>query len=110
MYPLNKLHCPCNKCKGRTLCNVSNERKHFILNGREPSFRIWRCLGDRDSSYEEWEAEWKTPITKHNQEFGLHTNIRGMVQDPFQQVDQPNILEEKAMEVPEKAFMIFDGL
>jgi hypothetical protein len=33
-----------------------------------------------------------------------------MVQDPFQQVDQPNILEEKAMEVPEKAFMIFDGL
>ncbi len=48
------------------MCNVSNVKKHFILNGREPSFRMWRGLGDRDSSYEEWEVEWKTPITKHN--------------------------------------------
>lgn len=91
------------------MCNVSNARKHFILNGREPSFRIWRAPGDRDSSHEKWEAEWKTPITKHNQELSLHTNIHGMVQDAFQQVDQPNILEEKAREVAEKAFMIVDG-
>jgi hypothetical protein len=33
-----------------------------------------------------------------------------MVQDPFQQVDQPNILEERTMEVARKAFVIVDGL
>ncbi len=39
----------------------ANVRNHFILNGREPSFKVWRGLGERDSSDEEWEAEWKRP-------------------------------------------------
>ncbi len=35
----------------------------------------------------------------------MHTNIQGMVQDAFQQVDQLNILEEISIEVVEKTFV-----
>jgi hypothetical protein len=29
------------------LCIVANTKNHLILNGRDPSFRVWKCLGDK---------------------------------------------------------------
>ncbi len=87
-----------------------NVRNHLILNGRDPSFRVWRGLGDRDSSYEEWEIECKKPIKHQNLEFDLQTNIRAMVEDVLQQVNEPMALEERIMEIVEEVFVVLDGL
>ncbi len=40
----------------------------------------------------------------------LHMDIRGMVEDDFQQVDEPTTLEERTMEIIEEAFVVVDGL
>jgi hypothetical protein len=37
---------------------VANVRNHFLLNGRDPSFRMWRGPEDRDYLDEEWEVKF----------------------------------------------------
>ena len=41
-------------------------REHLICNGRHSEFRIWRGPGDRDSSDEEWEADFWTPSAQQS--------------------------------------------
>jgi hypothetical protein len=71
LYALKKLNCPCVKCKGHTLCIVANVRNHLILNGKNPSIKVWRGPKDRDSLDEEWEVEFKRPIDQQNLELDL---------------------------------------
>ncbi len=52
-----------------------NVRNHLILNGRDPSFRVWRGPRDKDFSDEEWEVECRRPIEHQNLEFDLQTDI-----------------------------------
>ncbi len=54
---------------------MANVRNHLILNGRDPSFRMWRGLGDKDSLDEKWEVEFKRPIEQQNQELDLQIDI-----------------------------------
>jgi hypothetical protein len=71
MYALKKLHCFCAKCKGRTLCIVTNVRNHLIFNGRYLSFRVWRGPKNRNSLGEVWEVEFKRPIEQQDLEHDL---------------------------------------
>jgi hypothetical protein len=57
-FNLKSLHCPCSVCKGRRRWLLATVRKHLIRNGRHSNFRVWRGPGDRDSSDEEWEADF----------------------------------------------------
>lgn len=59
---------------------------------------------------EEWEVEFRRPIEQQNLKLGLQTNIRAMVEDVFQQVNEPMALEERTMEIIEEAFVVADGL
>lgn len=43
-------------------------------------------------------------------ELDLQMDICGMVEDDFQQVDEPTTLEERTMEIIEEAFMVVNGL
>ena len=96
-YNLKRVHCPCSKCKGHVQCSLEKVQDHLIQYGKEPSYRLWRGPGDRDSSDEEWEQEFRTPRKTHEDErMDAGLELRAMVQDAFQEIDtQPNPLEER---------------
>ncbi len=79
-------------------------KDHLIHNGRDVSFQVWKGLGNRDSSNEEWEEESKVPNKHQFQELNSRMDIQGMVANAFQQVDELVSLEKKAMDVVEEAF------
>lgn len=70
---------------------MAKVKDHLINNGREPSFRVWRGPGTRDSSDEEWEEEFRRPSTASNGGFDAGLDMHGMVEDTFQQRDDPNV-------------------
>ena len=111
-YNLKRLRCPCSKCKGRVQCYLDKVKEHLIQYGREPTFRVWRGPGDRDSSDEEWEQEFKTPAGSHEDgRMDADVQVRAMVQDAFQENDtQQNPLEETIQEIVMDAFTVVDGL
>jgi hypothetical protein len=57
LYNLDIMHFPCTRCKGGTMWTLWNVKIHLLRNGRHPLFKVWRGLGSRDSSNEEWEEE-----------------------------------------------------
>ncbi len=62
------------------------------------------------SSDEEWELEFRRPIEHQNLELDLQIYIRAMVEDVFQQVDEPMALKERTMEIVKEVFVVLDGL
>ena len=69
---------------------MATVKDHLINSGREPAFRVWRGPGARDSSDEEWEEEYRRPSTAHDGQFDAGLDMRGMVEDTFQQRDDPS--------------------
>ena len=86
-YNLKRLHCPCCRCKGRTQLSLAKVKDHLINYGREPAFRVWRGPGARDASDDEWEDELRRPATTCDGQFDAGLDMRGMVEDAFQQRD-----------------------
>ena len=68
---LSKIHCPCTECQGRRRILVRNVQDHLIRNGRDAQFRVWRGLGTRDSSDEEWEHEFWEPNDNRDMELDV---------------------------------------
>ena len=63
-------------------------KEHLIKYGREPTFRLWRGPGDRDSSDEEWDEEFKIPRRTHEDgRMDAGIKVRSMVEDVFQEFD-----------------------
>jgi hypothetical protein len=111
-YNLKRIRCPCSKCKGRVQCSLEKVKEHLIQYGKEPSFRVWRGPGNRDSSDEEWEEELKTPLRTHEDvRMDAGIEVRSMVEDVFQENDQPQRpLEETMEDIVMDAFTMVDGL
>ena len=112
LYNLKRFHCPCSKCKGRVQCSLAKVKDHLIQHGREPTYRLWRGPSDRDSLDEEWEQEFKTPSrTRENVQLDIDLDVRSMVQDAFQEIDErPPPLEETMEEILMDAFTVVDDL
>jgi hypothetical protein len=36
-------------------------KEHLIHNGEDPRYRVWRGSGNKNSSNEEWEEEFRVP-------------------------------------------------
>jgi hypothetical protein len=80
-------------------CSLEKVKEHLIQYGREPSFRLWRGPGDRDSSDEEWEEELKTPLGTHEDgRMDAGIEVHSMVEDVFQENDEPERPLEETME------------
>ena len=111
-YNLKRIRCPCSKCKGRVQCSLEKVKEHLILYSREPAFRLWRGPGDRDSSDEEWESEFKTvPRVNEDGRMDVGLEVRSMVEDVFQEIDhQEHPLEETLQDIVMDAFNVVDGL
>lgn len=109
---MKRIHCPCTKCKGRVQYSLATVKDHLIQNGREPTYRLWRGLGDRYSSDEEWEQEFKRPPRTHEDgKLDADLDVRLMVQDAFQEIDErPHPLEEIMEEIVMDAFTVVDDL
>ena len=112
LYSLKRIHCPCSKCKGRVQCSLAKVKDHLIQYGREPTYRLWRGPGERDSSDEEWEQEFKTPLrTPEDVQLDEGLDVRSMVQDTFQEIDErPQPLEDIMEEIVMDAFIVVDDL
>jgi hypothetical protein len=60
-YKLKCTHCPSIKCKGHFSYKLENMKDHFIHNGRDASFRVWKGLNNKNFSDEKWKEESKVP-------------------------------------------------
>jgi hypothetical protein len=49
------------KCSRHRLYTIPNVKEHLTHNGWDLSFRVWRGLGNKDSSNKEWEEHFKVP-------------------------------------------------
>jgi hypothetical protein len=112
LYNLKRIHCPCSKCKGRVQCSLAKVKDHLIQFGREPSYRLWRGPGERNSSDEEWEQELKTPLgIPQDVQLDADLDVRSMVQDAFQEIDEhPQAVEDRMEEIVMDAFIVVDNL
>jgi hypothetical protein len=55
-YGLICIKCPCVCCKGvRRGTKLSTMEDHLIHHGRNPQMWVWKGLGEKDSSNDEWE-------------------------------------------------------
>jgi hypothetical protein len=81
------LHCPCSRCKGRRRWLLATIKDHLIRNGRHLDFRVWRGLGDQDSSDEEWEEDFWTPTVHRREDVDPLVDTCQMVEDAFCQAD-----------------------
>ena len=92
LYKLKRLHCPCCRCKGRVQCSLAKVKDHLINNGREPAFEVWRGPGVREASDDEWKEEFRRPSEAHDGQFDVGLDMQRLVEDVFQQCDEPHSL------------------
>jgi hypothetical protein len=85
-------------------------RDHFINNGRDPSFRIWRGPGERDSFNDEWEEDFWRPIQGRTVPVDTHIETQQMVDDAFVQDDVRHPSEERICEEVIRAFSVADRI
>jgi hypothetical protein len=114
LYGLRRIHCPCNRCKGRVQRYITSVKIHLIKYGRDPAFRVWRGPGERDASDEEWETEVKRPFKPHDGRLDEGLDMHAMVEDAFDQIDEapahPSTLEEQIEDIVIDAFTVVDEL
>ncbi len=84
--------------------------EHLIHNGQDPSFRVWRGLSSRNSLDEDWEEHFRVPTRHWTLELDFVVDMRTMVVDAFQQINDPVVLEVRVLDIVEEAFRIADGL
>ena len=77
------MHCLCSKCQGRRKLLVHIVRKHLILNGWDPNFRVWKRPIERDSFDKEWEGHMHIRNHQLPVELDSYVDIRGMVDNAF---------------------------
>jgi hypothetical protein len=109
-FNLRKMHCPCSKCQGRRKLLVRTVRKHLILNGRDPNFRVWRGPDTRDSSDEEWGGHMHTHNQRLPVELDSHVDTRGMVDNAFLEEPLPPDVVEIVHDVVTRAFDLGDAV
>lgn len=85
-------------------------KEHLIHNGQDPSFRVWRGPGSKDSIDEEWEEHLKVLARQQTHELDFAIDMRAMVADAFQQTDDPMVLDVRALDIVGEAFRVSDGL
>jgi hypothetical protein len=83
-------------------------KEHLIRNGRDPNFRVWKGLGPRDSSDEEWEEHFKTSNRHPLGQLDSQVNTRDMVDNAF--LKEPLLLEmeEKVQDIVTAVFALGD--
>ena len=64
-------------------------KDHLIKNGREPTFRVQRGLGDRDSSDDKWEQEFRRLSRAHDGHLDAGLDMQGMIKDVIWEFDDP---------------------
>jgi len=72
--------------------------------------RVWKGLGNKDSSNEEWEEHFRVLARQQTQGLDFAIDMRVMVVDAFQQTNDPMVLENRALDIVEKTFRVADGL
>jgi hypothetical protein len=103
---MKHIHYPCFKCKGRRRWLLATVRDPLINNRRDPDFRMWRGLKERDSSDDEWEEDFWRPTEHRTPALDEQVDTRQMVDDAFVQEDDAYHLEEAIREEIIRAFSI----
>jgi hypothetical protein len=83
-------------------------REYLIRNGRHSDFRVWRGLGDRNSSDEEWEADFRTPGVQQREDVDPQVDTRRIVDDAFQGPHEATVLEDRVQDAFLHAFIVAD--
>jgi hypothetical protein len=83
-------------------------KDHLIRNGRHLDFRVWRGPGEWDSSDEEWEEDFWTPIVQQREDVDPLVDTRSMVEDAFRQADEAPGLEGRVQDIVLDTFTVVD--
>jgi hypothetical protein len=85
-------------------------REYLIKYGRHADFRIWRELGNRDSSDEEWEEEFWRPSERRVPGLDAQVDTLAMIDNAFEQEDDATVIEERVREAVVEAFIVVDAV
>jgi hypothetical protein len=85
-------------------------REHLIRHGRDPTFRVWKGPGVKDSSDEEWEEHMQRSNQRPPQRLDPQVNTRGMVKNAFIEEPLPEEVEEIVRAVVTDAFTLGDSV
>ena len=109
---IKKLHCPCTNCRNRKRLCIGNVREHLIRNGRHPDCRTWRGPGARDSSNEEWEEQFWTPVnhTESTESLDATVQTRGMLEQALVVAEEETFSAERVQEEVGAAFATADSI
>jgi hypothetical protein len=102
------LHCSYSRCRGRRRWLLATVRDHLIRNGRHPDFQVWRGPGEWDSSDEEWEEDFWTPIVQPIEDVDPFVDTRRMVEDAFRHEDEAPRLEGRVQDIVLDTFTVAD--
>jgi hypothetical protein len=82
----------------------------LIRHGRDPTFRVWKGPGVKDSSDEEWEEHMQRSNQRPPQRLDPQVNTRGMVKNAFIEEPLPEEVEEIVWAVVMDAFTLGDSV
>jgi hypothetical protein len=69
---------------------------------------VWRGPGEWDSSDEEWEEDFWTPIVQQREDVDPLVDTRSMVEDAFRQADEAPGLEGRVQDIVLDTFTVVD--
>ena len=113
-YGFSKIPCPClhHRGTGRAIVITEIER-HLIKFGRSPDCRTWRGPLEPDSSDEEWERDSTEKIAqalRNTRERDNGLQMRDMLQDIYQQVEEAGATENALNEIAMTALQTSDDI
>jgi hypothetical protein len=89
---------------------LATVRDPLINNRRDPDFRMWRGLKERDSSDDEWEEDFWRPTEHRTPALDEQVDTRQMVDDAFVQEDDAYPSEEAICEEVIRTFSVADRI
>jgi hypothetical protein len=108
LFNAKHVHCMCTKCMGQRRHLLRTVGEHLIQNGRDTRLRVWRGLGNWDSSDKEWEEEFWRPAAHNQAQMDAQVDMEGIIRDAFQDTDVTTSVEEQIREEVLSAFMVGD--
>jgi hypothetical protein len=108
LFNAKHVHCMCTKCMGQRRHLLRTVGEHLIQNGRDTRLRVWRGLGNWDSSDKEWEEEFWRPAAHNQAQMDAQVDTDGIVRDAFQDTDVTTSVEERIRGEVLGTFMVGD--
>lgn len=113
-YSLKRIPCPCSLHRGKGHpYSLEEVERHLLRHGRAPECRVWHGPTEPDSSDDEWESDFTHKMmsnASNEQGFDSGLQMRGLLSDMFQQIQDFTEQEEQLNDIAMQAMETVDEI